>query len=229
MKTSVVSRSPLTAFTLIELLTVIAIIGILAAIMIPTVGAVRKKAKNVTAQSNLRQIFNAFKLYALDNKDEICPGNDPRETGRMQHFPCHLQRYINQPWVAGYQTQRNIFYCPHEPSQSNPDAYLEGSYTMNYYCSGEATPFLGIIQPRPKRFSDFENPQLMAFLFENILGKSGSSIGMHAAYNPANIMKHDDKTLILFLDGRTQLRSTIEPWDSGMWIMQPPPTTPPSP
>ena len=44
------------AFTLIELLTVIAIIGILAAILIPTVGAVRVQAKQATCVSNLRQV-----------------------------------------------------------------------------------------------------------------------------------------------------------------------------
>lgn len=44
------------AFTLIELLTVIAIIGILAAILIPVVGQVRESARNSQCISNLRQI-----------------------------------------------------------------------------------------------------------------------------------------------------------------------------
>ncbi len=57
-----------TAFTLIELLTVIAIIGILAAIMIPTVGTVRKKAKGVQCVANLRELFVAINLFANDWK-----------------------------------------------------------------------------------------------------------------------------------------------------------------
>ena len=56
------------AFTLIELLTVIAIIGILAAIVIPVVGRVRLAAKNAECASNLRQWAQAVMLYANDNK-----------------------------------------------------------------------------------------------------------------------------------------------------------------
>ncbi|MDR1284537.1 MAG: prepilin-type N-terminal cleavage/methylation domain-containing protein [Opitutaceae bacterium] len=57
------------AFTLIELLTVIAIIGILAAIMIPTVGAVRSRAKQAQSVSNMRQIGVAFNIFMVDNKN----------------------------------------------------------------------------------------------------------------------------------------------------------------
>ncbi|MDR1283062.1 MAG: prepilin-type N-terminal cleavage/methylation domain-containing protein [Opitutaceae bacterium] len=56
------------AFTLIELLAVITIIGILAAILIPTVGAVRQKAKGVQCISNLRGLFVAINLFANEWK-----------------------------------------------------------------------------------------------------------------------------------------------------------------
>lgn len=50
-------------FTLVELLTVIAIIGILAAILIPTVGSVMDNARKSAAASNLRQIGQAYNIY----------------------------------------------------------------------------------------------------------------------------------------------------------------------
>lgn len=68
-------RSSTSAFTLIELLTVIAIIGILAAIIIPTVGAVREKAQRAVDGNNLREIIKAAQIYAGDNNDRL---PDPR-------------------------------------------------------------------------------------------------------------------------------------------------------
>ena len=63
-----IRRSTRAAFTLIELLTVIAIIGILAAIIIPTVGKVRATARNAQCIANLREWGRGIMLYANDNK-----------------------------------------------------------------------------------------------------------------------------------------------------------------
>lgn len=55
------------AFTLVELLTVIGIISILATILIPIVGSVRRTARNVECQNNLRQLSLAIIQYSYDN------------------------------------------------------------------------------------------------------------------------------------------------------------------
>ncbi len=77
---------PERAFTLIELLTVIAIIGILAAILIPTVGAVRDSARASQCMSNLRQIGLAIHMYAADHDDRT-PANIHPDQG----IPANLE------------------------------------------------------------------------------------------------------------------------------------------
>ncbi|MFC2149275.1 type II secretion system protein GspG [Candidatus Auribacterota bacterium] len=53
-------------FTLLELLTVIAIIIILAGILIPAVGKVRQKAKSARAQADIESLCIAVKMYEAD-------------------------------------------------------------------------------------------------------------------------------------------------------------------
>jgi len=50
-------------FTLVELLTVVAIIGVLAGILFPTLGRTREEARRAVCISNLRQLSLAVELY----------------------------------------------------------------------------------------------------------------------------------------------------------------------
>lgn len=59
------------AFTLLELIVVIAIISILISIILPCLNYAREIARNTVCKSNLRQIGLAATLYANDNKDTI--------------------------------------------------------------------------------------------------------------------------------------------------------------
>jgi prepilin-type N-terminal cleavage/methylation domain-containing protein len=55
-------------FTLIELLTVIAIIGVLATLLTSAVSTAKRKARQTTSVSNLRQIALALNLYLDDHR-----------------------------------------------------------------------------------------------------------------------------------------------------------------
>lgn len=62
-------------FTLIEVMVVVAVIAILMAILLPTLHRTRENARATTCQSNLRQLGQAFQMYAGDY-DGVwpCPG-----------------------------------------------------------------------------------------------------------------------------------------------------------
>ena len=59
--------------TLVEAMTVVAIIAVLVGILVPALGLVRNQAKLVTSQSNLRTIGALMTAYSLDNRDYVLP------------------------------------------------------------------------------------------------------------------------------------------------------------
>src|SRR5271170_5551956 len=74
------------AFTLIELLGVIAIIAILAAILFPVFAHAKEAAKKITCLSNVRQLNDAWIMYANDYDDTWVTN------GKQYFAPANLQQ-----------------------------------------------------------------------------------------------------------------------------------------
>lgn len=75
-------------FTLIEVLVVIAIIGILASIILVNVGAARNKAKNIRIIADLSQIKNMASSIESDQEaySTLCSGNDLNTTSGSHNY-----------------------------------------------------------------------------------------------------------------------------------------------
>ncbi len=133
---------PKIAFTLIEALVVIAIIGLLGALLVPAISSANAKGMSVACSSNLRQIGVAITLYASDNRGTL-PGplmtqQRPRVSanqlsrkewheGQLSAF---LAPYIDTlpDWKRG---QQSLFACPSWARQVKGNS--SSSYKLNQF------------------------------------------------------------------------------------------------
>ncbi len=126
-------------FTLIELMIVIAIIAILAAILVPNFIRARAQGQLTSCKSNLKNIGTACEMYATDNL-----GRYP-ETGKLGDALTKSDTNGQQPYMrkipqcpsAGKDTYSNAY-----KSKTNPDAYL-------VYCEGSNHTAAGCNQHYP--------------------------------------------------------------------------------
>ena len=84
-------------FTLIEVMVVVVILSILAAIIVPKVMDRPDTARLVKAKSDIRALESALNLYKLDNFDY--PDTDE---GLQALVPKYIDRLANDPWGNPY-------------------------------------------------------------------------------------------------------------------------------
>lgn len=127
------------AFTLIELMVVIAIIGILASLIMPAINRAKLKAKNISCVSQLRQLGLAARMYA-DEHDQRMPSAEllptmPLDPAFPQPRICDvLSSYVGKV-ISGTNTPAAlVFKCPSDKGRSYA---LEGSsYEWNAELNG---------------------------------------------------------------------------------------------
>ena len=114
-----------TGFTLIEVLVVIAIIAILAAILFPVFAQAREKARQTSCLSNLKQLGTAFNLYVDDWDETVMPiFNNDRSVGLNDNSYPRYHYYTELPisgvnnfpgWMDSlfpYVKNVNLYHCP---------------------------------------------------------------------------------------------------------------------
>jgi type IV pilus assembly protein PilA len=85
-------------FTLIELMIVIAIIGILAAIAIPQFSAYRQRSFNASAESDLRNAATAQEAYFVDHQIYV-PSPQTNLTG--DKYGLYISSNVNMAGTGG--------------------------------------------------------------------------------------------------------------------------------
>lgn len=115
-----------TAFTLVELLVVIAVIGILAALLLPVLSRSKQKTQGAYCLNNGKQLMVALTLYAGDYHDFFPPNPDDANTipghnwcsgdagvGRPQEFNPDILKNPSLCLVAPYFSgNTSVFHCP---------------------------------------------------------------------------------------------------------------------
>lgn len=97
-------------FTLLELLAVVAIISLLAALLIPVLKNTMEKAKQVEGMNNMRQVGIAFRSFTGDNDGRL-PGRaqtPPEGETQVRKWPADLAPYIASDVDPDHVTKKDL-------------------------------------------------------------------------------------------------------------------------
>lgn len=133
------------AFSLVELLVVIAVIVVLAALLLPVLSKAKGKTKTVACLNNLKQWGLATQLYAAENRDFLPEDGSANGSSTDHGWYIDLPRVLNIPTYAevAWRTNaaidpgRTIWLCPANPRRSNGNNLFH--YCLNRHVNGAGT------------------------------------------------------------------------------------------
>ena len=107
-------------FTLIELLIVVAIIGILLSLLLPSLSKAREKARIAVCQSNLSQMYKGSIVYAGNHNRKLPPpGNHANHSGGGSVWAYTLNQEVADElklYLSSEHADDSVFDCPSNTS-----------------------------------------------------------------------------------------------------------------
>jgi len=178
------------AFSLVELLVVLASIGVLVSLLAPSLAGARRGAHAAVCLSNLRQLALGWTLYAADHADRAMPlaywsAEDVGPGGEQLFWwgshgssvrPVDHARGFLSPYLAAGLHERSVYECPAQPwgtyRPQGPSKQITSTYGYNgYYLSPARTPGWGAaIGHRPwRRLHEIARPVELAVFADALL------------------------------------------------------------
>ena len=216
---------PRRAFTLIELLTVIAIVGVLAGILVPVVGAARRTAQQAASTSNLRQLATATLTYIAEQRGLFPPSmsfdNNTRWHGQRSSGSAPFDSA--KGWLGPYLGRDGrVKVCPAWAALDlAPDAESfetgAGGYGYNTTYLGGPIPDTPTGPYRPARFANLPQPSRTVMFATTALARANGlqeypfaeppcwlnpGGGLEGENQPSTHFRFGGKALAAWCDGR---------------------------
>jgi prepilin-type N-terminal cleavage/methylation domain-containing protein/prepilin-type processing-associated H-X9-DG protein len=122
------------AFTLVELMMVIAIIAVLVTLLFPILHSAWEAARRTNCMSNMRQLHTAYLEYAAANDGVLYPC----DSQTMQFGAPPASEPVDIPALTIYLRDIRVFHCPSDTRDGCR------SYSINDFMGGSFPQFLGM-------------------------------------------------------------------------------------
>lgn len=180
-------------FTLIELLIVVAIIAILAAILLPALSKAKESAWRISCGNNMRQVGFAFNAYADESDDYLPPVVDWNGAALSNWWDMSRiwRKAFDHNWTLK-RWEKSYFACPTIYAKLPPaTSGVSAHYAMN---SG----YLGYEPFTPHRRGRCRAPSATLLLSE------GYGRHLHPQFNFIPYFHHSGRANIIFMDNHLE-------------------------